>query len=170
MTAVAFTLFFFLTSGLLLPQKSGEAVSNAFCPVLTEEKIDPAISTLYKDQRVFFCCNKCQKKFLENPQAYAANLSLFFFALVVPAGCFYLFITYPLQLPWQAQLALAVLFFASLFSAPAIFTRLKLSAAPVEVYRYQGELIYCFYTDVYENARMRGPRPGGLPKSFDFRP
>lgn len=64
-----------LTLGLFAPQKGEEVPLHDFCPVLTDEKIDPAISTLYKEQRVYFCCNKCRKKFLENPEVYVANLS-----------------------------------------------------------------------------------------------
>lgn len=52
-------------------------VSNEMCPVLTDQHIDPAIFTDYEGQRVYFCCQRCKKKFTENPAAYIANLPQF---------------------------------------------------------------------------------------------
>lgn len=49
-------------------------VSNPMCPVLTDEVIDPNISTEYAGKRVYFCCAKCRKKFLADPSKYRPNL------------------------------------------------------------------------------------------------
>jgi hypothetical protein len=107
------------------------------------------------------CCARCHLLL------YAANLSFGFFALVVPGVCVYLIANWLAITAWWT-LALIILCIASFCASPAIFTRLKRAAAPVEVFRYQGELIYCFYTDVYENARSRPRTFSGVPKSFDF--
>ncbi len=45
------------------------------CPVTPEEPIDPAISTEYQGSRVYFCCQRCRKKFLADPGRYAMNLA-----------------------------------------------------------------------------------------------
>jgi len=50
------------------------AVSNQLCPVMPDERVDPAIFVTYRGQRVQFCCKRCRKKFLENPSAYLKNL------------------------------------------------------------------------------------------------
>lgn len=52
-------------------------VSNEMCPVLTDQHIDPEIFTDYEGQRVYFCCPRCKKKFIENPAAYMGNLPQF---------------------------------------------------------------------------------------------
>lgn len=74
MGVLAGSFFLSLLMSLFAPQKGEEAAANPFCPVLIDEKIDPAIFTLYNEQRVYFCCNKCRKKFIENPQVYLVNL------------------------------------------------------------------------------------------------
>jgi uncharacterized membrane protein len=52
-------------------------VTNQTCPVLTDEAIDPDIWVEYQGERVYFCCNKCKRKFEQQPQAYLANLPQF---------------------------------------------------------------------------------------------
>ena len=52
----------------------GPSVTNEWCPVLTDERVDPEISTEYEGGRVYFCCKKCLKKFQADPAAYASRL------------------------------------------------------------------------------------------------
>ncbi len=52
-------------------------VTNEYCPVIPDEKVDPSISVEYKGQKVYLCCNMCRKDFLENPEAYIGNLPQF---------------------------------------------------------------------------------------------
>jgi len=49
--------------------------SNAFCPVMTEEKVNPEFTTIFDGQVIGFCCEKCLGKFLSNPSRYAARVS-----------------------------------------------------------------------------------------------
>ncbi|MBK6766487.1 MAG: hypothetical protein IPG71_09285 [bacterium] len=51
-----------------------EPVRNDFCPVLPDEKIDSTIYTDYEGQRVYFCCTRCRRDFIRNPELYLANL------------------------------------------------------------------------------------------------
>ena len=60
----------------------GPSVTNEWCPVLTDERVDPEISTEYEGGRVFFCCKKCLKKFQADPAAYALRLP----ASLLPTG------------------------------------------------------------------------------------
>jgi len=43
------------------------------CPI-RKEAIDPEVSVDYQGQRIYFCCPGCDKKFLENPDAYFAEM------------------------------------------------------------------------------------------------
>jgi len=50
------------------------AGANTMCPVLTDEPVDPAIWVDYQGRRVYLCCQRCRKKFLEDPVPYLAAL------------------------------------------------------------------------------------------------
>jgi len=54
---------------------SAPAPINALCPVMTEEKVDPAFTTTYRGQVIGFCCDKCLAKFEANPDRYASRLA-----------------------------------------------------------------------------------------------
>ncbi len=54
---------------------AGASIGNAMCPVTTDESADPAIFVDYRGRRVYFCCPRCRKKFIDDPDAYVANLS-----------------------------------------------------------------------------------------------
>lgn len=62
-----------------LETNSWGAPANTTCPVTTDEESDPSIFTTYHDQRVQFCCQRCKKQFLEDPQKYTGNLPPDFF-------------------------------------------------------------------------------------------
>ncbi len=49
-------------------------VGNTMCPVLTDEKIDPQYSVMYKGRRVYLCCGRCVRRFEADPEKFAANL------------------------------------------------------------------------------------------------
>jgi len=50
---------------------------NTLCPVLTDEPIDPNVFAEYQGKRVYLCCMRCRKQFLDNPTDYLANLPQF---------------------------------------------------------------------------------------------
>lgn len=50
---------------------------NEWCPVMTEEEADPAITTVHRGQTIAFCCDTCLKKFLANPAKYEGRLPQF---------------------------------------------------------------------------------------------
>jgi len=57
------------------PQAAAATVlTNTMCPVLSDEAVDPGIYVDYRGKRVYFCCKRCQRKFIEDPEQYAANL------------------------------------------------------------------------------------------------
>lgn len=55
------------------------AITNALCPVLPDEEVDPEIFSEYRGTRVYLCCRKCLKKFAADPAAYVSNLPPGFF-------------------------------------------------------------------------------------------
>ncbi|MCB2229914.1 DUF2231 domain-containing protein [bacterium] len=59
---------------LLAPSDQLKAQTNEYCPVTTSEKADPNIYLDYEDKRIHFCCNKCKRDFIADPDAYLANL------------------------------------------------------------------------------------------------
>lgn len=48
--------------------------TNATCPVMVGEPIDPAIFADHDGRRVWFCCTKCRARFERNPGKYLVNL------------------------------------------------------------------------------------------------
>jgi len=53
---------------------ASQPIINRYCPVLTDEKVDPAFTLSYRGRTIGFCCDRCQAKFKANPERYAANL------------------------------------------------------------------------------------------------
>jgi uncharacterized membrane protein/YHS domain-containing protein len=53
-----------------------ETEMNKYCPVTTTELAEKQFSLEYNGQQIYFCCNKCKKEFLANPDVYLANLTL----------------------------------------------------------------------------------------------
>lgn len=52
-------------------------LTNEMCPVMTENKVDPEIYVEYAGKRIYLCCKKCKKDFLESPELYLVNLPQF---------------------------------------------------------------------------------------------
>lgn len=48
---------------------------NEYCPVTTSEKVDINIYVDDDGQRIYFCCNRCRKDFLADPNIYLANIN-----------------------------------------------------------------------------------------------
>ena len=44
--------------------------ADPVCLMIVEEE-DAQFTSMYKDQKYFFCCNWCKKKFDENPKRYS---------------------------------------------------------------------------------------------------
>ena len=49
---------------------------NVMCPVTTDEPVDARITVNYQGQEIGFCCQKCRRQFLANPQDYTQNLTV----------------------------------------------------------------------------------------------
>jgi YHS domain-containing protein len=48
---------------------------NQFCAVNGEpEKIDPAVTYIYKDKTIGFCCESCIDEFKKDPEKYMKTL------------------------------------------------------------------------------------------------
>ncbi|MEK7271184.1 MAG: DUF2231 domain-containing protein [Planctomycetota bacterium] len=62
------------------------ALPNPMCPVLTDQKANPAFFVDYQGRRIYFCCGKCRGDFLRNPSAYLANLRPLQTAATVPGS------------------------------------------------------------------------------------
>jgi len=52
-------------------------VTNEFCPVMPDERVDPDIHVEYEGKTVYLCCKMCRRDFLESPQQYLAALPQF---------------------------------------------------------------------------------------------
>lgn len=52
-------------------------VTNEFCPVMPEERVDPDIHVEYEGKTVYLCCKMCRRDFLESPDEYLAALPQF---------------------------------------------------------------------------------------------
>lgn len=67
-------------AGSAAAQATGPAMSpppmNSYCPVMQNEIIDPKIIIEYAGRRIGLCCDRCKKKFLADPQRYAAVLGI----------------------------------------------------------------------------------------------
>jgi Cu+-exporting ATPase len=47
-----------------------EKVTDPVCLAIVDEE-DAKFTSMYKDQKYYFCCNWCKKKFEENPKRYS---------------------------------------------------------------------------------------------------
>ena len=54
-----------------------DAEANSTCPVMKGEPIDPERFVVHEGKKVYFCCNKCQGRFENDPAAYLAMLPQF---------------------------------------------------------------------------------------------
>ena len=65
---------------------SGQRLENQFCPVMQENRVEARWSTVYRGQRVLFCCNNCLDSFRKSPRAYLGSLPQFADDPSVPSG------------------------------------------------------------------------------------
>ncbi|MEW6050299.1 MAG: DUF2231 domain-containing protein [Candidatus Zixiibacteriota bacterium] len=63
------------TFAVLLAIDIGAAPVNALCPVTTDEPVDSTITVTYEGQEIAFCCQKCRRQFLADPQKFVSNLA-----------------------------------------------------------------------------------------------
>lgn len=54
-----------------------ETVINKWCPVMTDEEIDPDLTIEYRGKTIAFCCDICIRKFRANPAKYESRLPQF---------------------------------------------------------------------------------------------
>jgi len=54
-----------------------EDIAQTTCPVMTGNKIDPNIFTVYHGKKVYFCCAICKGKFQKDPEKYLGRLPQF---------------------------------------------------------------------------------------------
>jgi YHS domain-containing protein/uncharacterized membrane protein len=72
------SFFIVLSAGAPSVALSAEqSLPNPYCPVLTDEKSDPALMVEYQGKKVYFCCGKCLRKFNAEPEKYLHNLPQF---------------------------------------------------------------------------------------------
>lgn len=62
------------TTADLSVAEGSEPAGNAYCPVTTDEEVDPNFFTVYQGRKVYLCCKKCRTKFEADPEAYVSNL------------------------------------------------------------------------------------------------
>lgn len=68
-------LLFVSTFAILLAANGAAAPVNSLCPVTTDEPVDSAITITYQGQEIAFCCQKCRRQFLADPQKFASQLN-----------------------------------------------------------------------------------------------
>lgn len=49
------------------------AGANQMCPVMPDEKVDPAIFVEHMGKRIYVCCEKCRNRVREDPAAWYAK-------------------------------------------------------------------------------------------------
>jgi YHS domain-containing protein len=47
---------------------------NTMCPIMSDNKIDPAVTFVYKGKVYGFCCSDCIADFKKDPEKYIAKL------------------------------------------------------------------------------------------------
>ena len=48
--------------------------ANQMCPVMPDQKVDPAIFVEHMGKRIYLCCEKCRNRVLEDPAAWYAKV------------------------------------------------------------------------------------------------
>ncbi len=74
---VAIRVMICVTAVYPMRSSAAQPAINEFCPVMTLEKADPKFTTIYQGKTVTFCCDRCQSKFLANPEKYIDELPQF---------------------------------------------------------------------------------------------
>jgi len=59
------------------PAVDQEPATNSLCPVTAGETVDESIFLEHEGETVYFCCQRCKNKFIENPEAYLEGLPQF---------------------------------------------------------------------------------------------
>ena len=74
-----------LVAGLARAAQQAKPV-NKMCPVMPDHKVDVEVTVQYKGKTIGLCCTACQKKWIANPGAYAANVKEDFGTPDMPEG------------------------------------------------------------------------------------
>ncbi len=64
-------------TGVSAPALASQQSVNEWCPVMTEEKADPAITVEHLGKTVALCCQRCLTKFQADPERYLSRLPQF---------------------------------------------------------------------------------------------
>ena len=70
-------LFFVTPVWTNVENTSPQQQAQTECPVMVGNKIDPNIFAMYRDKKVFFCCQFCKTEFGKNPEKYLQRLPQF---------------------------------------------------------------------------------------------
>src|SRR5215218_5358002 len=62
------------TTGPATQASASLTISNKFCAIETENKVDPAVTTTYQGKTIGFCCKDCIPTFEKDPAKYMASL------------------------------------------------------------------------------------------------
>ena len=62
------------TTGPATQASASLAVSNQYCAVEKENKVDPAVTVAHAGKTIGFCCADCIPKFQKEPAKYLASL------------------------------------------------------------------------------------------------
>ena len=63
-------LFILLSATFSVSEESSSEIQRPMCPVTPDEPIDREVYADHGDQRVYFCCQRCRRTFLNNPEQY----------------------------------------------------------------------------------------------------
>ncbi len=76
LTALMLTVAVVLLGGIATTTAKAQAPEQVqlMCPVMTDEEVNPDISSEYKGRAVYFCCQKCRVKFEASPESYASAI------------------------------------------------------------------------------------------------
>ena len=64
----------YLNSPVYANSTNPKSLANTYCPVTTDEKVEPDIWLDFENRRVYFCCKSCRKDFIDDPEIYLANI------------------------------------------------------------------------------------------------
>jgi YHS domain-containing protein len=62
------------TTGPVTQASASLTISNKFCAIDTDNKVDPAVTTTYQGKTIGFCCKDCIPTFEKEPAKYMASL------------------------------------------------------------------------------------------------
>jgi len=61
----------------VVPSPASLSLPNAYCPVMPEEEALESIYVEYQGEKIYLCCPRCRRMFLEDPERYLDKLPQF---------------------------------------------------------------------------------------------